>query len=315
MARQSSIDLDSPDRPFDNIINFRDVGRTINHFCGAEILKEGILFRSARLDDASERDTRRLADELHLKTVIDLRSQTEHQMATRKRRAEIANAGETPSTIDLTDTPVPVDADEHILQIPDSQRSLISLTGKAFERALLGKLDWFSYLHVVSLALTGYRADAIKIIGETVMQPRGLIGLGQDTLDVSMAEFRAIFSTLADEAAYPVLVHCTQGKDRTGIVILLALLLAGENGRVPADAMADDYARSELELVPEFEERMREIRVLGLGADYTRCPPNFVEAMTGYLDRKYGGVREYLAAVGVDGGMQEQIRQNLLIQS
>lgn len=36
MARQSSVDLDSPDRPFDNIINFRDVGRTINQFCGAQ---------------------------------------------------------------------------------------------------------------------------------------------------------------------------------------------------------------------------------------------------------------------------------------
>lgn len=35
MARQSSVDLDSPDRPFDNIINFRDVGRTINQFCGS----------------------------------------------------------------------------------------------------------------------------------------------------------------------------------------------------------------------------------------------------------------------------------------
>lgn len=36
MARQSSIDLDSPDRPFDNIINFRDVGRSVNQFCGAQ---------------------------------------------------------------------------------------------------------------------------------------------------------------------------------------------------------------------------------------------------------------------------------------
>jgi hypothetical protein len=70
MARSSSIDLDSPDRPFDNIINFRDVGRTINQFCGAQsvsscivfdppdlatdvgirILKEGVLFRSARVN-------------------------------------------------------------------------------------------------------------------------------------------------------------------------------------------------------------------------------------------------------------------------
>lgn len=36
---QSSIDLDSPDRPFDNIINFRDVGRSVNQFCGSQCVQ------------------------------------------------------------------------------------------------------------------------------------------------------------------------------------------------------------------------------------------------------------------------------------
>ncbi|EPS27588.1 hypothetical protein POX_e06568 [Penicillium oxalicum] len=310
MGRQSSIDLDSPDRPFDNIINFRDVGRTINHFCGSEILKEGVLYRSARPDDASERDKRRLAEELHLATVIDLRSQTEHQMATRKRRTEMATAGATPQEADLTKIPVPANPDEHICKIPESQHLFISLTGKAFERALLSRLDWMSYLRVITLAVTGYRADAIRIIGETVMRPRGLIGLAQDSLESSMSEFRTIFTTLATSAAYPVLIHCTQGKDRTGIIILLLLLLVG----VRMDAMADDYGRSELELVPEFEERMREIRVLGLGEEYTRCPPDYVPEMIAFLEKKYGGVKGYLERIGIDSVTQELIRQKLMNQ-
>ncbi|KAJ5321105.1 hypothetical protein N7476_004107 [Penicillium atrosanguineum] len=311
MPRQGSIDLDSADRPFDNIINFRDVGRTVNHFCGTQILKEGVLFRSARLDDASERDKRRLAEELHIATVIDLRSQTEHQMGTRKRRAENAGASEDPADIDFTRSRVPLDADEHLLQIPDSHRALISLTGRGFERALLAKLDWPTYLKVIAWAATGYRADAVRLIGEQVMQPRGLTGLAQDTLDASASEIRAVFELLAKEEAYPLIVHCTQGKDRTGLVILMALLLAGET--VPATAVADDYTRSELELVPEFEERMCEIRALGLGEEYTRCPPGFVDTTTQYLQDRYGGVRGYLAGIGIDAAMQEHIRQKLLI--
>ncbi|KAJ5670267.1 uncharacterized protein N7477_005630 [Penicillium maclennaniae] len=311
MPRQGSIDLDSADRPFDNIINFRDVGRTINHFCGTQILKEGVLFRSARLDDASERDKRRLAEELHIATVIDLRSQTEHQMGTRKRRAENAGASEDPD-IDFTRSRVPLDADEHLLQIPECHRARISLTGKGFERALLAKLDWPTYLKVIAWAATGYRADAIRLIGEQVMQPRGLTGLAQDTLDSSTSEIRAVFELLAKEEAYPLVVHCTQGKDRTGLVILMALLLAGD--AVPATAIADDYIRSELELVPEFEERLREIRALGLGEEYTRCPPGFVDSTTQYLQDRYGGVRGYLAGIGIDAAMQEHIRQILLIQ-
>ncbi|KAJ5142034.1 hypothetical protein N7526_003029 [Penicillium atrosanguineum] len=304
MPRQGSIDLDSADRPFDNIINFRDVGRTVNHFCGTQILKEGVLFRSARLDDASERDKRRLAEELHIATVIDLRSQTEHQMGTRKRRAENAGASEDPADIDFTRSRVPLDADEHLLQIPDSHRALISLTGRGFERALLAKLDWPTYLKVIAWAATGYRADAVRLIGEQVMQPRGLTGLAQDTLDASASEIRAVFELLAKEEAYPLI-------DRTGLVILMALLLAGET--VPATAVADDYTRSELELVPEFEERMCEIRALGLGEEYTRCPPGFVDTTTQYLQDRYGGVRGYLAGIGIDAAMQEHIRQKLLI--
>lgn len=66
-------------------------------------------------------------------------------MATRKRRAELAGAGDDPE-IDFAGTDVPLDADEHLLLIPESRRVLISLTGKGFERALLGKLDWFTYM-------------------------------------------------------------------------------------------------------------------------------------------------------------------------
>lgn len=165
---------------------------------------------------------------------------------------------------------------------------------------------------MIAWAATGYRSDAVRLIGEQVMQPRGLTGLAQDTLDASAVEMRTVFDILARDDAYPVLVHCTQGKDRTGLIILLMLLLAGET--VPSAAIADDYVRSELELVPEFEERMREIRALGLGEDYTRCPPGFVDAITQYLQDRYGGVRGYLIGIGIEAEMQERIRERLLVQ-
>ncbi|KAJ9492266.1 hypothetical protein VN97_g994 [Penicillium thymicola] len=314
MSRHNSVDLDSPDRPFDNIINFRDVGRSVNQFCRKEILKEGVFFRSARLDDASERDIRRLTEELQIHTVIDLRSQTEHQMGTRKRRGENAKSDSekspSPSPSQSPRDPIPTNPDEHLLQIPGSKRALISLTGKGFERALLSKLDWFTYLKAIGLVTTGYRSDAVRLVCESVMQPRGLTGLAQDTLDSSMGEIRTVFEILACEESYPTLVHCTQGKDRTGLVVLLMLLLVGG---VSVDAIVDDYSRSELELVSEFEERMEEIRAIGLGVDYTRCPTGFVGDTTEYLETRYGGVRGYLERVGVGFEMQERVRAKFLV--
>lgn len=161
------------------------------------------------------------------------------------------------------------------------------------------------------MAATGYRIDAVRLIGEQVMQPRGLTGLAQDMLDASKTEIRAVFELLARPETYPVLVHCTQGKDRTGLVILMVMLLAGDS--VSKAAVIDDYTRSELELVPEFEERMREIRALGLGEEYTRCPPGFVDATTEYLNASYGGVQGYLSSIGITAQMQENIRQTILV--
>ncbi|KAB8216134.1 protein-tyrosine phosphatase-like protein [Aspergillus novoparasiticus] len=301
--RSSSVDLDSPDRPFDNIINFRDVGRSINRLMGKKVLNEGVLFRSARLDDASERDKRRLTDELHIATVIDLRSTTEHQMATAKLHAETGTSA--PPNNNNTD---------HLFQLPHVRRQLISLTGKAFERSLLWRLDWWNFFKVLALAASGYRNDAVIIVGEQVMSPRGLIGLGLDTLDSSTAEMKEIFELFASQSdgadrTYPALVHCTQGKDRTGLVILMLLLLTGV---VSDEAMTADYVRSEPELVVEVEERMKEIRKLGLSEDYTKCPDGFTTEIRRHLQERYGGVDGYLRFVGVEKKKLDVIREALV---
>lgn len=141
------------------------------------------------------------------------------------------------------------------------------------------------------------------------MQPRGLIGLGEDTLDYSVAEMKAVFEILAAGDAYPVLVHCTQGKDRTGLVVLLLLLLTRG---VHDELITGDYVKSQAELVPELEERMKEIRVLGLDEEYARCPPGFTGAIKAHLDAKYGGVEGYLGSLGIDPEKQETIRRRLV---
>lgn len=113
-----------------------------------------------------------------------------------------------------------------------------------------------------------------------------------------------------DSSAYPILIHCTQGKDRTGLIILLLLLLVADV--VPEEVMREDYLRSEGELVIEMEERMKEVRLLGLSEDYTKCPRHFVETIRGHLEERYGGVQGYLGTVGVGREQVERIREVLL---
>ena len=78
---------------------------------------------------------------------------------------------------------------------------------------------------MIALMGLGYRNEAISILGKEVMQPRGLIGLGQNSIESSGAELQQILKMFADKENYPILVHCKSGKDRTGLVTILLLLL------------------------------------------------------------------------------------------
>lgn len=73
-------------------------------------------------------------------------------MATDKRRAEndaqLEKEAVDPSL--STDAGAGATPDKHLVQLPGAQLHLISLTGKAFERTLLWKLDWWHFLYVSS---------------------------------------------------------------------------------------------------------------------------------------------------------------------
>ncbi len=163
-------------------------------------------------------------------------------------------------------------------------------------------------LKLFGLYALGYRREAIGVLGANVMAARGLAGLAEDTLAHSRAEVRAVFGVLCDVHAYPVLVHCTQGKDRTGLVVLLVLLLCG----VEVQAIQADYGVSEAALRPEREEKLAEIRSIGLPDEFAECPVDWVERVRAYIDGTFGGVEEYLEGCGVTGeqraGLVELLR-------
>lgn len=103
--------------------------------------------------------------------------------------------------------------------------------------------------------------------------------LDRNTARVAKA-CRAIADAPADR---PVVVHCRAGKDRTGLLIALLLELAG----VPRDAIAADYAESEVRLG------------LQEAADFSRTRPETILLSLEHLDHAYGGVRGYLAHCGL----------------
>ncbi|KAL2354278.1 protein-tyrosine phosphatase-like protein [Cryomyces antarcticus] len=138
----------------------------------------------------------------------------------------------------------------------------------------------------------------------SAIAPHGLLGLATSTLTHSGAAIRALFTLLSaplpsttpsPNPTYPILIHCTQGKDRTGLSILLLLLLL----HAPLSAIAADYAASEAELLPELDERLAQIRAMGLPDVFAHCEDGWAESLSQWLEERYGGVEAYLGSVDV----------------
>lgn len=107
---------------------------------------------------------------------------------------------------------------------------------------------------------------------------------------------------IASAGERSVVVHCTAGKDRTGIVVALALLAVG----VDRETVIEDYARTEANLAGEWLEEMvsmvsrygvpdtPELRVLMGGS-----PREAIEGVIETIERAHGSTREYLLASGL----------------
>jgi protein tyrosine/serine phosphatase len=286
--------------PLPTILNLRDVGETVNTYSKSSQLSTHRLYRSARPDNASTPDREALKTAIGIKTIIDLRTTTEHMQQSSKRDALIKaqSSALAPKTEEDVSRP---------LQIPGIDYVLISFTGSAYSRYLMSQLSWKDTVKLIGLMAIGRRMEAISILGTNVMRPTGLAGLAIASVDVCGKEVKEVFDVLADEARYPVLVHCTQGKDRTGLVVQLVLMLMG----VSLDVVKQDYMMSTQELEPEKEERLKEIHAMGLTDEFAACDPELSAKVDAHIHEKFGSVEKYLEGCGVTMEMQEKVKKIL----
>ncbi|KAH7131905.1 protein-tyrosine phosphatase-like protein [Dendryphion nanum] len=285
-------------RPPLSIPNFRDAGAFLNKVIGRIRIKPGMVYRSGRPDDASFQDRQRLRNTYKLRTIIDLRTKTEHVQQAQKRDTKIKSS---PAALQSND-----EAAEPV-KIPGINYYEINFNGTAFNKLLLWKLSWWELVRLVTLMVFGYRNEAIQILAPT-MNTMGLVGIAKSLLEVSKPEIRQVFEIYSEERNYPVLVHCTQGKDRTGLVVMLLLGLLSENS---LDAIEKDYLISEKGLESEKNEMLKELEKVGLSAEFTACDPDMVKEVFGHIHEKYGSIETYLESCGVGKEMQEKIRSIL----
>ena len=160
------------------------------------------------------------------------------------------------------------------------------------------------YLHLSLLT------DTLPVVNG---DPRPLVDTYRTILDERQAQVYQVLSTLATPGNLPAVLHCTAGKDRTGVIIALVLGLVG----VPAATIVADYALTATCLGEPFMEETRQ-RALLRGYTWEQykplvgCPPEYMETTLQYLETQYGGIDAYVRRIGLSEAQFAYLRTALV---
>lgn len=119
-------------------------------------------------------------------------------------------------------------------------------------------------------------------------------GLGREAylsyLEDNRSLFRDFFALLAQEQTYPLLFHCSAGKDRTGILSAMLLEALG----TPREIILDDYIHSR-RITPKL-----------------KVQEDWIQVVFDDIDQA-GGIERYLGALGVTQAQLDKVR-GLLVE-
>ena len=260
----------------DGAVNVRDVGGMPT--ADGSVTAEKRLLRADNLQGLSGQDVSRLVEEFGLTRVVDLRSV-----------AEVTSEGPGPlvavaSVEHVHHSVIPVDVDKHWSSEPLDRGGVAVVSD-----VLLARRERFASENPDDVVSGHY------------------LGYLEDRPDSVVAALRAIAGTSG-----AALVHCAAGKDRTGVIVALALLAIG----VERDAVVADYAAT-AERIGAILARLRSSVTYAKGvnqvSDEQHTPrASGMERFLALVDSRYGGVVQWLADRGFGDADVELLRHKLL---
>lgn len=109
-----------------------------------------------------------------------------------------------------------------------------------------------------------------------------------------LPQLKALFQRISNPENLPVLIHCSAGKDRTGVVSSLLQLVLG----VSAESVMEDYLKTNERLDAYTEEIFRRLSKLSyFGVPWKMYAPLF-DARTEYLNAALTQVKEEFGTIG-----------------
>ncbi|SMR48716.1 unnamed protein product [Zymoseptoria tritici ST99CH_1E4] len=238
-------------------------------------VKTGLVFRSADPTKATEDGLKKMSSDLGIKKIFDLRSHQEIQRDGPEWAGVEVNASDPFEAVGMQREWVPVFATQ----------------------------DY------------GPEQVAVRYKHYTSGHPDGFVTAYRDILKAGPSAYGKIFRHLAQPEPTPCLVHCTAGKDRTGVLVALLFLLVD----VPKEAISQEYSLTDQGLAPLkplFIERLLKNPALEGNRDgVLNMVSSKKENMDGTIDmilKEHKSAEEYMRTqCKLSDEEIEQLRKNL----
>lgn len=279
-------------KKFNRVKNFRDLA------CFNNVLKPGLLYRSAAPSVADKNDAFYLVNGLDLMTIIDLREEYES--------AEDENAGNLGMFKPVAPRAAHSEKSRKLVRVPLAPR-------KAYVKTVMRKATWRQRWQLIKHGLLGKFSDRhheeARRVGMRVIDDDGLLGMNLMMLRMSGPAICEFLRVCSNPANHPLLFHCSHGKDRTGLATALLLACAG----VDEDDIIVDYVASKSLGGTELCARDVERKSKGaLTTDvWASAHPGVMRSTLQFVRDAYGGVPAYLRSIGFDDESQQRLREAL----
>jgi protein-tyrosine phosphatase len=173
-----------------------------------------------------------------------------------------------------------------------------------------GPLEQMGVRHVhLPVIPDGGTDELARLVGDTGISGRrylGYLSFGGDT-------WRKMFEIFAEPEHHPIVIHCTAGKDRTGVSTAFLLSVLGvDRALIEADylltnldvARQVDFLEASVGL-PEGVHREEMMHHAGV-------PETAMGDFLDGLEARWGGALGYLRSIGIDDETFEVVRRNFL---
>lgn len=174
--------------------------------------------------------------------------------------------------------------------------------------------DEFTILHIP--IRTGNMEDILRNIRDGKVKTDTIYRLvermNRDLVSNYQKEYKELFTTLLDRNNYPVVIHCTSGKGRTGIVSALVLAALGVNEEV---IMKDYRLSNDYFNIPKASKYAYKLPINSQEAITTiySAKEDFLNAAKEQIEAEYGSIQAYLnKGIGLSAEDIEQLRSILL---